>query len=86
MEGWKSSLDQNAVRFQLGGKSSFADQKASATLSRRDETLLMQLRTGECRLVGGFDICFLRISGMVAADGVSVRRNRWTISSIGAQF
>ena len=54
MEGWKSSLDQNAVRFRLGGKSSFADQKASATLSRRDETLLMQLRTGECRLLGGF--------------------------------
>ena len=40
MDGWKSSLDQNAVRFRLGGKSSFADQKASATLSRRDETLL----------------------------------------------
>ena len=48
MEGWKSSLDQNAVRFRLGGKSSFSDQKASATLTKRDETLLMQLRTGEC--------------------------------------
>ena len=54
MEGWKSSLDQNAVRFRLGGKCSFSDQKASATLTKHDETLLMQLRTGECRLVGGF--------------------------------
>ena len=86
MEGWKHSLDQNAVCFRLGGKCSFSDQKASATLSRRDETLFMQLRTGECRLLGGFDICSSRISGMVAADGVSVRRNWWTISSIGAQF
>ena len=54
MEGWKSSLDQNTVRFRLGGKSSFSDHKTSATLTRRDETLLMQLRTGECRLLGGF--------------------------------
>ena len=67
-------------------KCSFSDQKASATLAKRDETLLMQLRTGECRLLGGFVICFSKIGGMVAADGASVRRNRWTISSMGAQF
>ena len=54
MEGWKRSLDQNAVRFRLGGKCSFSDQKASATLTKHDETLLMQLRTGECRFLGGF--------------------------------
>ena len=54
MEGWKSSLDQNTVRFRLGGKTSFSDHKMSATLTRRDETLLMQLRTGDCRLLGGF--------------------------------
>ena len=41
MEGLKSSLDRNAVRFRLGGKCSFSDQKPSASLSRRDETLLM---------------------------------------------
>ena len=54
MEGWKSSLDQNTVRFRLGGKNNFSDHKMSATLTRRDETLLMQLRTGDCRLLGGF--------------------------------
>ena len=33
--------------------------------------------------MGFFDICILKICGMVAADGESVRRNWWTISSIG---
>jgi len=32
--------------------------------------------------LGGFGICFSRIGGMVAADGVSVRRKQWTIFSI----
>ena len=41
MEG--CSLDQNAVCFRLGGKSSFADQKASATLSRHAVGWLLQM-------------------------------------------
>ena len=80
------SRAKNAVRFRLGGKCSFSDEKGSATLSRRDESLLIQLRTGDCRLLGDFVICFLRIGSVVAAADVSVRRNRWTMSSIGAQL
>jgi len=61
-ENWKRSLCQETTRCTLGGGSKFSDLKASSALSRRDEVVLAQLRTGQCRLLGEFRKVLLKDS------------------------
>jgi len=54
IDGWKGSLSSATTRAKLGGECKFPDLKLSSQLSRHDQTLLSQLRTGQCRLLGEF--------------------------------
>ena len=50
-DSWKRSLNTTRHRYAVC-KEDFTDLKLSGTLTRKDEVVLAQLRTGECMLMG----------------------------------
>ena len=56
------NIDQHRYKI-IGCGAKFTDLKASSLLERSDETLLAQLRTGQCRSIGTFRSKVLKTDG-----------------------
>ena len=60
-----NNLNSDQYRYKVAGcGNKYTDLKASSLFPRSDETLLAQLRTGHCRLVGKFRKHVLKTDGV----------------------
>ena len=60
-----SSLNINQHRYKdVGCGNKYTDLKASSLFTRSDETMLAQLRTGQCRSIGKFRKLVLKTDGV----------------------